>query len=668
MKRTVKYALSAAMAAAFVVPAFAQSDTPFPDTKENHWAYEAVTRLKTDGILVGYPNGMFIGNRLATRYEMAVAINAAYTKLKNLTDGLSKQIDDINGKIKELQDRPTGPSQADFDALKAALNDVKDQVAGMRSYGQDIADLKRLAEKFEKDLAALGVDVDDLKKSLAALDKRVTFLEAHRLPIDIHGDMNFMSMSGYGTSSSYGVDVTGRPLGVGRGPNSADAMSDNTLFHELGFDITTNNEKGPKGEIVAVIGNMLDTPGAGLVNGQGNTIGPFTSMSTGAAGTPYAPGSESVYIQKAMASFGNENSGLPFSGQVGRIGLKLGSYILERPDYNPYYDNARWSNGEWSVDGFKLGFKLGMLKLHVFGAEASVATDSQGTVIQPMFPGGNGFTGPFGPGANGLQAAISTPGEVNQLAGAHLWVPIGKDGNIDLSYVLLQSNTPAGAGGANNMQDYGVDVNWKFTNALKVWGGYSKTDTSNGTHNVNNKNDQRATGYLGYDAANWGVVLGGRYIDGLFAAPGSWGRIGTWWNPTGISGFDGSGHIDFAKAFALKGSFEYYQGTGASKFGLPTSTKITRATGDLGYKFGSGIGVDFGAEDVMVTGTGGPKPQELWINLGASYDFSDNAKFSLLWQISNMTNTAFGAGAFANWGPTTSNKGGLITSQFSIKF
>ncbi|WP_201281472.1 S-layer homology domain-containing protein, partial [Staphylococcus aureus] len=69
MNRTVKYALSAALAAVFVVPAFAQSDTPFPDTKENHWAYEAVTRLKAEGILVGYPNGNFIGGRLATRYE-----------------------------------------------------------------------------------------------------------------------------------------------------------------------------------------------------------------------------------------------------------------------------------------------------------------------------------------------------------------------------------------------------------------------------------------------------------------------------------------------------------------------------------------------------------------------------------------------------------------------
>ena len=672
MKRTVKYALSAAMAAVFVVPAIAQSDTPFPDTKDNHWAYEAVTRLKADGILVGYPNGMFIGNRLATRYEMAVAINAAYTKLKNITDGLSKQIDDINGKITELQNKG-GPSQADFDALKASLNDVRDQVNGMKSYAQDIADLKRLSEKFEKDLAAMGVDVDDLKKSLAALDKRVGVLEAHRLPIDIHGDMNFMTMSGFGTSGSYGVDVTGRPLGVGRGADPYSAMSDNTLFHELGFDITTNNEKGPKGEIVAVVGNMIDTAG-GFANGSGSAIGPFSSQSTGSAGTPYAPGNESVYIQKAVFSWGDEASGLPFSGQAGRIGLKLGSYILERPDYNPYYDNARWSNGEWSVDGIKLGFKFGPTRLHVFAAEASTATDTQGTLIQPMLLGGNG---PLGPG--GLSAANSgvnnaaVLGEVNQIAGAHLWVPIGKDGNIDLSYVLLQSNNGFG-GTANNVQDWGVDANYRFTSAIKAWGGYSKTDAQSGTHNVNNKNDARATGYLGYEATNWGVSAGYKYIEPLFAAPGYWGRIGTWWNPTNIEGVDAAAHFDFNKSVMLKGTYEYYTGMNKSVSPFGTDTKIQRGTADLAYKFGTGVGVDLGVEGVQVTGPalavfggGTGKPQELWYNIGASYDFSDNAKFSVLFQYSDLKNILFSSGAFANTA-NTSNKGGLITTQFSIKF
>jgi hypothetical protein len=75
MKRTLKYALTAVLAVGLVAPAFAQTDN-FPDVPENHWAYEALARLKKDGLLVGYPDGLFRGPRPASRYELAVAVHA----------------------------------------------------------------------------------------------------------------------------------------------------------------------------------------------------------------------------------------------------------------------------------------------------------------------------------------------------------------------------------------------------------------------------------------------------------------------------------------------------------------------------------------------------------------------------------------------------------------
>lgn len=47
------------------------SDDLFPDVPANHWAYEYVTRLKQAGILTGYPDGNFAGDRMMTRYEFA---------------------------------------------------------------------------------------------------------------------------------------------------------------------------------------------------------------------------------------------------------------------------------------------------------------------------------------------------------------------------------------------------------------------------------------------------------------------------------------------------------------------------------------------------------------------------------------------------------------------
>ncbi|MDR3691775.1 MAG: S-layer homology domain-containing protein, partial [Fimbriimonas sp.] len=129
MKRTLKYALSAVLTAAIVLPAVAQDN--FPDVPENHWAFEALQRLKKDGLLVGYPDGLFRGGRPASRYELAVAIHAVYTNLKSVTDGLDSQ-------IKALGDKLNGvASTSDVQNVRDALTALQNQVDGMKSYGED---------------------------------------------------------------------------------------------------------------------------------------------------------------------------------------------------------------------------------------------------------------------------------------------------------------------------------------------------------------------------------------------------------------------------------------------------------------------------------------------------------------------------------------------------
>ena len=52
----------------------------FPDVSENHWAYEAVTRLAGNNIVQGYEDGKFHGERTMTRYEMAELIYNALSR------------------------------------------------------------------------------------------------------------------------------------------------------------------------------------------------------------------------------------------------------------------------------------------------------------------------------------------------------------------------------------------------------------------------------------------------------------------------------------------------------------------------------------------------------------------------------------------------------------
>ena len=49
----------------------------FPDIPQNHWAYEYVTKLAHTGILQGYPDGEFKGDRMMTRYEFATMLYRA---------------------------------------------------------------------------------------------------------------------------------------------------------------------------------------------------------------------------------------------------------------------------------------------------------------------------------------------------------------------------------------------------------------------------------------------------------------------------------------------------------------------------------------------------------------------------------------------------------------
>jgi hypothetical protein len=55
-------------------PRFAQT-SPADTVPFEHWAYDAVQQLVDAGIIIGYPDGTFKGDRAMTRYEFAMAIS-----------------------------------------------------------------------------------------------------------------------------------------------------------------------------------------------------------------------------------------------------------------------------------------------------------------------------------------------------------------------------------------------------------------------------------------------------------------------------------------------------------------------------------------------------------------------------------------------------------------
>ncbi len=63
----------------------------FPDVPKNHWAYEYVSTLKGNGVLTGYPDGEFKGDRPMTRYEFATMLYKAMLEGATLSDKILKE-------------------------------------------------------------------------------------------------------------------------------------------------------------------------------------------------------------------------------------------------------------------------------------------------------------------------------------------------------------------------------------------------------------------------------------------------------------------------------------------------------------------------------------------------------------------------------------------------
>ena len=59
-------------------------NTVFPDVPENHWAFEAVDDLAKRGLIIGYEDGMFKGDRVLTRYEFAEVVHRAIQRAKEI--------------------------------------------------------------------------------------------------------------------------------------------------------------------------------------------------------------------------------------------------------------------------------------------------------------------------------------------------------------------------------------------------------------------------------------------------------------------------------------------------------------------------------------------------------------------------------------------------------
>ena len=115
MKKKLIASLAAAMVLGVAGTSFAAVN-PFSDVPAKHWSYGAVTQLANDGILDGYGDGTFRGDKTISRYEMAIIVAKAISKvdkasasdkilIEKLSNEYASELDKLGARVTTVESR-----------------------------------------------------------------------------------------------------------------------------------------------------------------------------------------------------------------------------------------------------------------------------------------------------------------------------------------------------------------------------------------------------------------------------------------------------------------------------------------------------------------------------------------------------------------------------------
>ena len=136
MKKTLL--LAAVMALGVNAGVYAAN--PFSDVPAGHWAYDAVNKLAAEGVIEGYPGGIYGGDRLMTRYEMAQITAKAMAKGANadrLAAEFAGELDSLGVRVANLEKksdnvRITGQIRYEYGDRNGDMQQTKGKVAQHR--------------------------------------------------------------------------------------------------------------------------------------------------------------------------------------------------------------------------------------------------------------------------------------------------------------------------------------------------------------------------------------------------------------------------------------------------------------------------------------------------------------------------------------------------------
>jgi hypothetical protein len=608
------------------VPAIAQG--PFTDVPTDHWAYDAINTLQKDGILIGYPDGTFAGKRTITRYEFAVAIARILPLIPNATP---------SGK--------TGLTQADLD--NALSNYVKkSDLPDFSTFANkaDVDALRKLIDEFKDELAQMGVDIDTLKKEVAALDCRVTALEAEVRRVKITGDANVVS---FATDYRSGVVQYAHDLDQRSIPQNATLGRTISVVEDFDLNIVGRVSDKTTANTTIDYGNYLNY--IGFVDDYVGGVRPVSKPRTGQAVVGQSANSNLtnaffpyyLYINTAIGK-GDLS--------VGRFPMQFTPYTLKKIDVDCYTSILKTDDGNYPVDGIKLAMAFSGADVTLF----AVKNDNNEFLVNGLTGQPRNTIGTFnvtgGNAVGGLNALIDQTAGLRVAYGAPFGIKVGAT-----FYQSWSGNTTAGAFGDlyDQAQVYGADLTVPFLKNYSFVASWTASNTlsakNNGASDINSDDaawDAKLTGAWGKLNANAGY----KDIDPNFSAAGSWDRIGQWTNPVDVEGPYADVSYPIMHNVKLVANGEYLtvksdqidvSGTSPFSLGLASQPllkddKIAKAEGGIKWGISRTNALDLGYEWIKYNPNNfATEGTETYLTIGWAHALSPNTGFKIGYQYIN---------------------------------
>ncbi len=434
----------------------------------------------------------------------------------------------------------------------------------------DLDALRKLVNEFGDELASLGVDVDALKRDVANLTARVEALEAENRRIRFTGDFFAAAKA----TKGLGEDYDGNVIPGGN-------LLDNVAVYK-NFDL---NIVGRPSSNVTVYSTI----------NYGDYLNEYSFLGTDDDFYP-------TYLY-AVADLGKTTL------TAGRFPMQWTPYTIKSTDYDSYIDYAGTDDGNYALDGVKADLYFGK----AFNVTMFAAKNDQNRYFMDYFGDINGMD------------------DFDQSAGARANFGLGKAA-LGVSYYESWAQTAKLANRANILKVYGADLKIPF-GGFCLGGEYAKSKAIGGLL-ANNENEAWEVG-LGYGCCNdskLGFKVAYKDIGQNFNTAGNWGRIGRYFNPLDIKGWDACAKYDFGKSFGMYAKYQDYDPANGIGVG-----NIKSVGGGLNFNFGAKN--SFGVEYERVINKGyrgngaiGNPAKSTFTTLTYNYKFNPNANFKIGYQ------------------------------------